>query len=378
MIGSALLTLALLTAQPQTAVPAAEAAAVWPAEAYRAETVAAGLDHPWSIAFLPDGDILVTERPGRLRVIRNGRLLEAPVEGMPAVHARGQAGLFEAVPHPDFAENRLVYISYAKGGPEDSTLALARGRFVPRAEGGRLENVEIIYEADGSRSSNSHYGGRMVFLPDGTLLLTSGEAYDRRHDAQNLSNHLGKILRLDAEGGAPGDNPFIGVPGVRPEIFTYGHRNPQGITLARGRIYANEHGPLGGDEINLIQPGANYAWPVASFGRDYSGVQMTPFTSWEGTKDPLVYWSPSIAPSALAFCDDCLFPALSGKFLVSALAAQEVRLVDPADPARQTIMFEELGKRVRDVTIGPDGAIWLALETREGAEGEILRITPAP
>ncbi|WP_036767115.1 PQQ-dependent sugar dehydrogenase [Parvularcula oceani] len=373
----------LLVSAPQDGPlpPSAEAPSADPA-AYAVETVAGGLDHPWDIAFLPGteqgtGDVLVTERPGRLRVIRDGVLLEAPVSGVPAVHAESQAGLFEVSPHPDFAQNGLLYLSFAMPEGDANTLALARGRYVPLPEGGRLEAVEVLFTAEPLRETSAHYGGRIAWLPDGTLLLTSGEGYGYRHQAQDLGSHLGKILRLDETGQAPADNPFSGVPGALPEIWSYGHRNPQGIAVTPSGVFADEHGPRGGDELNRIDRGANYGWPVASYGLDYSGARITPFTQWEGTEQPLVQWTPSIAPSSLALYDGAMFPQWRGDLLVGALAHRQVRRLDPDAPAEQEILFEELGARIRDVAVAPDGALWLALEEREGPSGRVVRVTPA-
>ncbi|MBB4658431.1 PQQ-dependent sugar dehydrogenase [Parvularcula dongshanensis] len=348
---------------------------------YTVETITDALDHPWSIAFLPEGpgagDVLVSERPGRLRIVRDGRLLEEPVTGLPEVYEAGQAGLFEVSPSPDFARTGLLYLTYAAGMTGDNTLALARARYVPTPQGGRLEALEVLFEAVPHRETDAHYGGRIAWLGDGTLLLTSGEGYAYRHQAQAMDSHLGKVLRLDRDGRAPADNPFQGVPGVLPEIWSYGHRNPQAITTLRGGVFEAEHGPRGGDELNLIERGANYGWPAASYGMDYSGAFITPFATWEGTEQPLVQWTPSIAPSSLTVYDGVLFPAWRGQLLMSALAYRHVRLIDPDDPIRQEELFGELGSRVRDVAVAPDGSVWLALEADEGRGGRLVRVTPS-
>ena len=369
---------AALLAQPAGPAPAIADAPEADPSAYRVEVIAEDLAQPYDVTFLTEGeaagDVLITERPGRLRVLRGGALLD--VTGVPEVHTGGQAGLFEAFAHPGFAENGLLYLTYAVGPKAASTLALGRGRYVVTEEGATLEGFEELFRADAPRRSDAHYGGRAAWLPDGTLLLTSGEAYGLRLEAQNLGSHLGKVLRLTPEGEPAPGNPFAGREGALPEIYSLGHRNPQGIVRVGTRVFAHEHGPRGGDELNLIEPGANYGWPGASYGLDYSGALVTPFATWEGTEQPLVQWTPSIAPSGLAYYDGPMFPQWRGQLLTSALAHQHVRLIDPADPTRQQELFGELGMRVRDVSVAPDGAVWLALESKAGADGRVVRVTP--
>ena len=378
----ALLAAALVSAAPpQGPAPLAGEAPAVPASTYEVETVAEGLSKPWDIAFLPEGsgsgDVLVTEKTGALRVVRGGALLDAPVQGTPAVFAEGQAGLFEALPHPGFARNGLLYLSYAAGPADANTLVLGRGRYVATEEGARLDDFEVLLEAKAVRDGDAHYGGRMAWMADGSLLLTSGEAYRERHAAQSLGSHFGKILRLTEDGAPAPGNPFAGVEGALPEIWTTGHRNPQGIVRVGSAVYAHEHGPKGGDELNLIERGANYGWPGASYGLDYSGAMITPYATWDGTVQPLVQWTPSIAPSALAYYDGEAFPRWRGKLLASALAHRHVRLIDLSDPTQQRVLFGELGARVRDVAPAPDGAVWLALEGEDGADGRVVRVTPA-
>lgn len=371
--------IALIAAAPPLG-PAPRVADAEPSpQTYSVQEIADGLESPWDIAFLGSGDVLVTEKAGRLRVIRGGVLLEAPVSGLPDIHYKSQAGLFEASPHPGFAQNGLVYLTYAVGEPGENTLALGRGRYVATEEGADLVGFEELFRADAIRQSDAHYGGRMVWQADGTLLLTSGDGYRYRYQAQELDSHFGKVLRLTADGAPAPDNPFVGTPGVLPEIYTYGHRNPQGIARVGRSVIETEHGPRGGDEINEIKPGQNYGWPIATYGIDYSGVPVSPFTEWEGTEQPLAYWTPSIAPSALAYYNGDAFPRWRGKLMSSALAGpgvgRHVRAFSPDTPTKQTVLFEELGARIRDVAPAPDGTIWLALET---APGRIVRIVPAP
>ncbi|MEM9939670.1 MAG: PQQ-dependent sugar dehydrogenase [Pseudomonadota bacterium] len=349
-----------------------------PSSAYSVETIVQGLDTPWDIAWLPNGDMLITERGGTLRLVRNGQLLEAPIDGVPSVFVKSQAGLFEVLPHPEFSENGWLYLSYAHGTDKQNTLRLARARYVETADGAQLQDLEVLFEADAYRRTAQHYGGRFVFLPDQTLLLTSGDGYAYRHDAQKLDSHFGKILRLTDTGEAPADNPFVNTPGALPEIWSYGHRNHQGIALsADGTVYSNEHGARGGDEINVIEAGQNYGWPFASWGVDYSGAQITPFKEVDETVQPIFYWTPSIAPGALLSYDGDAFPDWQGYLLSTGLATREVRLADPAAPAaKQASLLAERDVRVRDVTMGPDGFIYVSTEGTDG--DEILKLSPAP
>jgi glucose/arabinose dehydrogenase len=319
--------------------------------------------------------MLVTERPGRLRVVRDGVLLDAPVAGVPAVHARKQGGLFEAVPHPDFAANRWLYLTFAMAEGDRNTLALARGRLEETQGGYRLDGVETLFVAEAWRDTNAHYGGRMAWAPDGTLLLTSGEGYTYRLEAQALDSHFGKVLRLTEDGGAAPGNPFVGREDALPDIWSYGHRNPQGIDIAPdGTVYLNEHGARGGDEINIVRPGRNYGWPAVTYGLDYSGARYSPWREGQGTEPPLTYWTPSIAPSSLLVYDGTAFPQWQGRLMSAALAGKHIRIVDPAAPADQLELLSGRGDRVRDVAVGPDGELYATTETKEGRGGQVLRI----
>ena len=356
------LALASLAAMP-AAAPAAD---------YQVETVATGLEHPWSIAFLPDGRRLVTERAGRLRVIADGELLPEPVRGVPEAFVRSQGGLFEVLLDPDYAENGWIYLSLAHGDAAASGTRVVRGRL----RGHELVDVEVIFDIRPPRDRPVHYGGRMDFLGDGTLVIGLGDAFDYREQAQRLGNHTGTIVRIRPDGSVPPDNPFVGREGAQPEIYSYGHRNVQGLVFdpVGDRLWAHEHGPRGGDELNLIEPGENYGWPVATFGVDYSGAQISPYTSRPGMADPVLHWTPSIAPAGMTLYRGSEFPAWDGDLLVSALVAREVRRIDLEDGRvlGQEALFSELGERLRDVATGPDGAVYLLTDSRDG---RVLRVT---
>ena len=347
-----------------------------PAE-YAVERIAQGLDTPWDITWLPNGDTLITERAGNLRLMRGGELMTTPIEGVPLVYASSQAGLFEVTPHPRFEENGWIYLSYAHGTKRKNTLRLARAQYVPTPNGAKLKNLTVLFEADAYRNSAAHYGGRFVFLADETLLLTSGEGYAFRHEAQKLDSHFGKTLRLTDSGEAAADNPFVNIEGALPEIWSYGHRNHQGIAVASdGTVYSNEHGARGGDEVNVIAAGLNFGWPLVTWGVDYSGSQISPYTETDGTFQPILYWTPSIAPSALMYYDGDVFPEWRGLLFSSALATREIRVIDPAAPnAKQFSLLTELDVRIRDVSMGPDGYIYALTEGARG--GEVLQIKPA-
>jgi glucose/arabinose dehydrogenase len=341
---------------------------------YQIETIADGLDHPWSLAFLPDGRILVTERPGRLRVIEDGVLHPDPVAGVPPVVAGGQGGLFEVLPDADFATNSRIYLSLAHGSPSANATRLVSATLTD----GRLADLSVIFTAMPAKATPLHYGGRIVQLPDRTLVLAVGDGYDYRERAQALDDHLGTLVRVRPDGSVPGDNPFIDTPGARPEIYSHGHRNPQGLAWypAHGALYAHEHGPRGGDELNRILPGGNYGWPVATHGVDYTGARISPYTQWPGMETPLLHWTPSIAPAGLALYEGGLFPHWQGDLLVAALADRSVHRLRlrPDGIEAAGVLFRELGERIRDVRSGPDGAVWLLTDS---SSGRILRVTPA-
>ncbi len=340
---------------------------------YRIETVVENLEHPWSMAWLPDGRMLVTERPGRLRMIDDGELLPEAISGLPQPHVRSQAGLFEVLPAEDFAESGHLYLSYASGDAADNTLRVVRGTL----DGLALTDVEEIFRAEPTRGTSVHYGGRMLFLPDGSLIVSVGDAFDHREEAQNIANHFGTIVRLNTDGSVPGDNPLLDETGARPEIYSYGHRNIQGLALdpETGVLWSNEHGPRGGDEINRILPGANYGWPAATHGVDYSGARISPYRELPGMESPKLVWTPASAPSGLAVYRGDLFPEWNGNLLSGGLVSRAVhRLeIDGDGVTEAERLFESLESRIRDVRVGPDGAIYLLTDS---PAGRLLRVTP--
>jgi glucose/arabinose dehydrogenase len=339
---------------------------------YSVATVAEGLEHPHAIAFLTDGDMLVTEKPGRLRLIRDGRLLSEPVSGVPAVYFYEYSGLLDIALHPRFAENRYVYLTLSRGSRKASSGHVVRGRY----EAGNLYEVTEILTAMPSRKGGVFFGARMVFLPDETLLITVGDSYDYREEAQDINSTLGKILRVTDAGDVPPDNPFAGKANAAPEIWSYGHRDALGIIYdaVAGTVYCHENGPWGGDELNVIEPGRNYGWPIVTFGREYSGALVSPFQAYPGTEQPLLQWTPSPAPSGLTQCRGCQWPEWEGDLFAGALAGRQIKRVRLRENTvvEQQVLLAEIGERIRDVRFGPDGALYALTDS---AEGRILRIS---
>jgi glucose/arabinose dehydrogenase len=343
------------------------------AQAVRAETVARGLDRPWAVAFLPQGRFLVTERSGRMRVVDAKGSLGAPLAGLPAVAAGGQGGLLDVVTDSGFASNRTVFFCYSEPGGGGTSTALARARLADDER--RLEDVRVIFSQQPKVSSSSHFGCRIVEARDGSLFLTLGERFRRKEDAQTLDNHHGKIVRVQKDGGVPKDNPFIGRPGALPEIWSYGHRNGQGATLGPdGQLWMHEHGPQGGDEINLPQPGRNYGWPVVTYGENYGGGRVGDgLTQKAGTEQPLHYWVPSIAPSGMAFLGSDHYGAdWKGNLFVGSLKFGYLARLQLAGGkvAREEKLLQGVG-RVRDVRQGPDGFLYLLTDE---SDGKLLRL----
>jgi glucose/arabinose dehydrogenase len=349
---------------------------------YRVVTVADGLIQPWSIAFLPGGDILITERPGRLRIVRQGKLLPHPVEGIPKVFHSGQGGLLEVMPHPNFATNRLLYISYSKPGATDaeSRTALIRGRF----ENDRLTDVKEIFDA--ASKGRGHYSGKIAFDRNGFLFLSLGdrqvppEGNLEAHPAQDLTNHHGKIVRLHDDGRVPADNPFVNRAGAKPEIWTYGHRNAQGLAFhpETGDLWANEHGPQGGDELNLIQPGKNYGWPVIGFGVNYqTGLAIHSGTHRQGMEQPMRVWVPSIGISGMMFYTGDKFPQWRNNLFIGGMAGQQLsRLTLQGQRVINEEALVQQRGRIRDIRQGLDGYIYLVTDDRDGKPTPVLRVEP--
>ena len=345
--------------------------------AFRVVTVAEGLDHPWGLAFLPDGRMLVSERPGRLRTVTAGRLDPKPIAGVPRVRASGQGGLLDVALHPDFRENGWVYVSYAAGKRRNSGTEVARGRL----RGGRLEDVEVLFRALPKSGGGRHFGSRLRFAPDGHLFISLGDR-GNRHRAQDLGDHAGSIIRLRDDGSVPPDNPFVGVEGARHEVYTLGNRNVQGLAFhpGSGTLFAHEHGPRGGDELNVVQAGANYGWPVISYGREYlTGIPVGEGTRREGMVQPVHQWTPSIAPSGLTVYDGDRFPRWRGNLFVGALKFRLLaRLVlDGKRVVHEEHLLEHRYGRIREVRTGPDGLIYL-LTDAPAPSGALLRLEPAP
>ena len=338
--------------------------------------VASGLQNPWSLAFLPDGRMLVTERAGRLRIVGRDGSVSAPIAGVPEVHARGQGGLLDVALSPNFADDKLIVFSYAEPTAGGARTAVARARL--DAEGLRLEEVRRIFAQNEDPSGNHHWGSRLVFARDGTLFITLGDRFHSRERAQALDSHLGKVVRIAIDGSVPADNPLIGRSDARPEIWSWGHRNVQGAALhpQTGELWTHEHGPQGGDEINRTRAGLNYGWPEVTYGREYvTGRKIGAGEAREGVEPPVLQFTPSIAPSGMAFYTGDVFPQWKGNLFVGALKFQLVaRVVLEGDRVvHEERLFAELGRRIRDVRQGPDGHLWLVDET----EGRILRLDPA-
>jgi glucose/arabinose dehydrogenase len=336
-------------------------------------TVATGLDHPWGMAFLPDGAMLITERSGQLRLLRDGELASAPIAGVPEVAASGQGGLLDIALHPDFASNRLVYLSYAGPGADGAATTVARARLGE----GALEDLEVIFRAVPDIRSSKHFGSRLVFDRDGFLYVTAGERGQGAR-AQDLAQHPGSVLRLNDDGSVPDDNPFVDQAGALPEIYAWGHRNPQGMAVhpETGAVWTQEHGPRGGDEVNIERPGANYGWPVITQGIDYSGAPVGEGTHKEGMEQPVHYWVPSIAPSGMAFYEGEAFPEWQGDLFVGALKDQLLaRLeLDGERVVGEERLLEDAIGRIRDVEVGPDGFLYLLTDESDGG---LYRLEPA-
>ena len=340
------------------------------------EAVASGLNFPWAIAFLPDGRMLVTERAGRLRIIAQDGKASPPVSGVPQVFARNQGGLHDVILDRGFAKNGTIYFCFAAPVSGGGQTAMARGRLVD-GNTPRLDEVKVIFQQEGPPSTGVHFGCRIVQARDGNLFLTTGDHGGHRNEAQNLGNHLGKVIRVTPDGGVPQDNPFAKRVGAKPETWSYGHRNMQGAALHPdiGKLWTHEHAARGGDEVNIPEAGKNYGWPVINYGVDYSGAKIGASTHRQGMEQPVKYWVPSIAPSGMAFYTGTLFPAWRGNMFVGALVGQMlVRLeISGETVGKEERLLQNLRERIRDVRQGPDGALYLATDSNNG---RILRISP--
>ena len=341
---------------------------------FEVETVADGLNSPWSVAVLPDGSYLVTEKTGFLKLIALDGT-STNISGLPDdIHVDQQGGLLEVAVDPNHALTGLIFLSYASGDKMNNATKL----FKARLEKNALLDGEVIFTANPAKDNGSHFGGRIVFLPDNTLVLTLGDGFAYREEAQNKSSHLGKIVRLNKDGSVPDDNPFVGEDGVKPEIYSWGHRNVQGLhfDMETGNLWAHEHGPKGGDELNLLKPGANYGWPLATTGVDYNGAKITPYQSFEGTESFVKDWVPSIAPSGLTIYRGEMFADWNGDALVGGLASRDLRRVDLENGKAlgEEILLDNFNARIRDVRTASDGAILIVTDDPEN--GAVLRLTP--
>lgn len=340
------------------------------------QTVARDLVNPWSLAFLPDGRMLVTERPGRLRLLTSEGQISPPLKNVPDVWASGQGGLLDVIVDRSFAQNETIYFCFSERTGGGGRTAVARAKLNDSV--GRLDEVKVIFRQDGPLSSGNHYGCRIVQGSDGNLFVTLGEHFIYRDEAQNLGNHLGKLVRIAPDGTVPPENPFVGREGAKPEIWSYGHRNEQGLALnpTTGDLWEIEHGPQGGDEVNIIEKGKNYGWPVIGYGIDYNGAKIHESTTKAGMEQPIKYWVPSIAPSGMAFYTGSQFPKWTGSLFTGALKAKMlVRLTLRGNAVTgEERMLQNLNERIRDVRQGPDGALWLLTDS---SAGRILRVTPA-
>jgi glucose/arabinose dehydrogenase len=339
----------------------------------RVRIVARGLEHPWGLAFLADGRMLVTERPGRLRIVGPDGSVSPPLSGLPEITARGQGGLLDVALHPGFVENRLVYFSYTAAGPSGVGTEVARGRL----DGNALVGTQTLFRAMPKGSGGRHFGSRLVFQPDGSLFVTLGDRGDRPR-AQRLDDHAGSVIRIDDSGGVPPDNPFVGRGGANAEIFSYGNRNVQGAAMhpVTGELWAHEHGPQGGDELNVIRAGVNYGWPVITYGVNYgTGTRIGEGTHKEGMAQPLYHWVPSIAPSGMAFYTGRRFPQWRGNLFIGSLKFRQlVRLeLRGEQVVHEERMLQDVLGRIRDVRQGPDGYLYLLTDA---ADGVLARLEP--
>lgn len=345
--------------------------------ALRHTVVASGLEHPWGLALLPDGGWLVTERPGRMRIVTARGAVGEPIAGLPPVDARGQGGLLDIIVGPTFADDRLIYWSYAEPREGGNATSVARGRLSD--DGARVDNAQVIFRALPTYDGGAHFGSSLAFDDAGHLFVTLGDRSDRpmRPQAQDLGSHMGKTIRINADGSVPSDNPFVGREGALPEIWSLGHRNVQGIAISGDQVWTVEHGTRGGDEVNLDRAGLNYGWPEVAYGIEYRGAAINEgITAREGTEQPVYYWDPVIAPGGMTVYDGAMFPGWRGNLLVAALKEKHIaRLVLDGDRVvGEERLLTDLGERVRDVAVGPDGAVWAITDEQNG---KLVRLAAA-
>ncbi|HAX78526.1 MAG TPA: hypothetical protein DCY88_22515 [Cyanobacteria bacterium UBA11372] len=386
-VGSAIALLAIASCNVAPTSPnsptTAAAENVAAAQGFQKTTVLTGLEHPWSIAWLPDGAMLITERPGRLRIVRNGTLNPTPISGVPPVLASGQGGLMDVSLHPRFAQNRLVYLTYSHGTIDANRTRIARATF----DGTALRDLRVIFEVTQAKQGGQHFGSRIIWLPDNTMLVSIGDGGNPpvrlggnliRTQAQNLRSRLGKIVRLADDGSVPRNNPFVATGNAEPAVWSYGHRNIQGLAFdpATNRVWATEHGSRGGDELNIPAAGKNYGWPVVTHSREYSGGEISNLRSQPGMVDPKLVWTPAIAPSGLTFYTGSRFAQWKGDLFAGGLVSRDVRRIDIDDKgnvlSQQSI---NIGQRVRDVRTGPDGLLYILTDE---SNGQLIRLEPRP
>ena len=339
---------------------------------YRLEVALDNLDDAWSFVFLSEDKILFTEMSGKLKIASLSDETLTEIEGAPSVQYSGQGGLSDVTLDPDFESNSNIYLSYsAKDENKKTTLFLLSAEL----NGNALENSKVIFRAKAPRRSPMHLGAKIAFMKDDTILLTSGDGFDHRQEAQSLDNHFGKIIRINKDGSIPEDNPFTNVKDALPEIYSYGHRNMQGIIVTKsGKVYEHEHGPKGGDELNLIEPSLNYGWPAITYGIDYSGAVISPFTEKDGMEQPLLHWTPSIAPSDILYYENDFYPELKNSFLVTALVSKDVKKITFENGKYiQESLFSEVNNRLRNIQASPNGILYLLTD---GPNGKLIKVLP--
>ena len=362
-----------LISLPVGTVNAASQSGNQTAAGYKIETLAEGLDFPWSIAFLPNGNFLVALRVGEVRRISATGEVGEPVTGLPDTYVASQGGYFDVMLDPDYASNQTIYLSFAHGTAAENGTRIIKGTLHDTA----VENIQTLFTVSPLKDTPVHYGGKMIFLQDGTLMMTTGDGFQYREAAQDRFNLLGKIIRINKDGSVPSDNPYADGSQGDPKVWSYGHRSPQGLVLddATGIVYMHEHGAQGGDELNAILPALNYGWPAVTKGVNYSGAYVSPLTSAPGIEEPLTYWVPSIAPSGLAIYDGAAFPQWQGDLFVGALVDQEVRhlKMESGKIVSEAPVFSEINARIRDVRVGPDGFLYILTDSDSG---KVLRVVP--